>query len=359
MASTILQSHTTFQEFAAALHGHREPVALVSHLLSGLQALIPTDYNSWKEITVQGRPQVAAVFSPHNPTAASLLPMFQRHFGLHPICNYWRRSGKHSGALSWADVASKSEFETLALYKEFYGPLSVHHQLIVALEARPSHLIYIALNRNRTPFTEQERYLLTALQPHASQALQQTRELHRLRSTLASFETLVNHMNQGIMCLSARNRISWASTRTRSFLHRYWRSAPDTVCLPDMLLAWLLKSLKDAGTVGVSREPLIVQNQTSRLVVRLLVEKKERYLFFEETTMQRTFEQFKQFGLTDREAEVLGWVAQGKSNDETASILNVCSQTVKKHLERIYAALNVTNRTEAALKAHDMVHPQP
>lgn len=71
--------------------------------------------------------------------------------------------------------------------------------------------------------------------------------------------------------------------------------------------------------------------------------------------MQPTFEEFKPFGLTDREAEVLGWVPQGKSNDDTAAILTMCSQTVKKHLERMYSALGVTNRTKAALKAHDML----
>jgi ATP/maltotriose-dependent transcriptional regulator MalT len=226
---------------------------------------------------------------------------------------------------------------------------------MVALEARPSHLIYCALNRSHAPFTEEERQLLTALQPHVSQALQQLRELHRLRSTLASFETLVNNLNQGVVCLSAHNRISWANTRARSFLNSYWHSSPDTVCLPDTLLAWLLKNLEAARTGGAVRGPLIIQSQTSRLVVRLLGEKKERYLFFEEVALQPTFEKFKQLGLTDREAEVLGWVAQGKSNEDTAAILKVCSQTVKKHLERIYSALDVTNRTEAALKAHDVL----
>ena len=352
MAGTVVQSDRTFQQFAAGLHGHREPVALVSHLLSGLQTLIPTDYNSWKEITLQGHTQVTGVFSPHNATAASLLPVFQRHVADHPICKYWRSSGKHGGAFSWADVASRSEFESLALYEEFYRPLGVHHQLMVALEARPSHLIYVALNRSRTPFTEEERQLLTALQPHASRALQQLRELHRLRSTLASFETLVNNLNQGVVCLSVHNRIRWASTRARRFLQTYWRNAPGTVSLPDTLLAWLHKNLKATGSGGAVRQPLIIQSRTSRLAVRLLVEKNERYLFFEEVAIQPTFEEFKQFGLTDREAEVLGWVAQGKSNDDTAAILTVCSQTVKKHLERIYSALGVTNRTEAALKAH-------
>lgn len=355
MAGTVVQSHPMFQQFAAGLHRHCEPVTLVSHLLSGLQTLIPTDYNSWKEIALQGRPQVTGVFSPHNSTAASLLPVFQRHVGEHPICNYWRRSGKHGGAFSWPDVTSRSEFESLALYEEFYRPLGIHHQLMVALEARPSHLIYFALNRSRTPFTEPERQLLSELQPHASQALQQLREVHRLRSTLASFETLVDTLNQGILCLSAQNRISWASKRARSFLQTYWRSSPGTVCLPDALLAWLIKTLETPGTGGAVKGPLIIQSQTSRLAVRLLVEKKERYLFFEEVVIQPTFEEFKQVGLTDREAEVLGWVAQGKSNEDTAAILKVCSQTVKKHLERIYSALGVTNRTEAALKAHDIL----
>jgi ATP/maltotriose-dependent transcriptional regulator MalT len=91
------------------------------------------------------------------------------------------------------------------------------------------------------------------------------------------------------------------------------------------------------------------------LVVRLLIEKKDRYLFFEELAIQPTFEALKQVGLADREAEVLGWVAQGKSNEDTGAILKVCSQTVKKHLERIYVALGVTNRTEAALKAQDIL----
>ena len=352
MAGTVTQSHRTFQEFTAGLHGHREPVALVAHLLSGLQALIPTDYNSWKEITLERRPQVTGVFSPHNSAAASLLPMFQRHVGEHPICNYWRHSGQHDGAFSWSDVTSRSAFESLSLYEEFYRPLGIHHQLMVALETRPSHLIYFALNRSRTPFTGLERQLLTNLQPHVSRALQQLREMHRLQSTLASFETLVDTLNQGVLCLSSQNRISWASKRARSFLQTYWRSSPGTVCLPDAVLAWLIKTAEAGGAI---KGPLIIQSQTRRLVVRLLVEKKERYLFFEEVGLQSTFEEFKQIGLTDREAEVLGWVAQGKSNDETAAILTVCSQTVKKHLERIYFALGVTNRTEAALKAHDIL----
>ena len=52
--------------------------------------------------------------------------------------------------------------------------------------------------------------------------------------------------------------------------------------------------------------------------------------------------------LTQREAEVLCWVARGKSNDDVARIIGATSATVKKHLEHVYAKLGVTNRTAAS-----------
>lgn len=56
-------------------------------------------------------------------------------------------------------------------------------------------------------------------------------------------------------------------------------------------------------------------------------------------------------GLTPREAEVLFWVARGKTNDEIATVLGIGLTTVKKHLESTYAKLGVENRTSAAAMA--------
>ena len=56
-------------------------------------------------------------------------------------------------------------------------------------------------------------------------------------------------------------------------------------------------------------------------------------------------------GLTPREAEVLTWIAQGKSNYEIGVILRACTGTICKHVEHILAKLNVENRTAAAVVA--------
>jgi DNA-binding CsgD family transcriptional regulator len=55
--------------------------------------------------------------------------------------------------------------------------------------------------------------------------------------------------------------------------------------------------------------------------------------------------------LTQRESEVLMWIARGKSNRDIAEILSLSPRTVNKHLEQIYTKLGVENRTSAAAMA--------
>lgn len=55
--------------------------------------------------------------------------------------------------------------------------------------------------------------------------------------------------------------------------------------------------------------------------------------------------------LTDRQAEVLGLIAQGKPNKIIARELNISEATVKTHVTDIMRALKVTNRAQAGIAA--------
>lgn len=55
--------------------------------------------------------------------------------------------------------------------------------------------------------------------------------------------------------------------------------------------------------------------------------------------------------LTEREKEVLTWVARGLSNKAVANVLNLSSGTVKVHVSNILGKLHVNSRTEAAMLA--------
>ena len=56
-------------------------------------------------------------------------------------------------------------------------------------------------------------------------------------------------------------------------------------------------------------------------------------------------------GLTVRESEVLGLLAQGLPNKSVAKQLGISPKTVSNHLERVYAKLGVTNRAGATMAA--------
>jgi DNA-binding NarL/FixJ family response regulator len=65
------------------------------------------------------------------------------------------------------------------------------------------------------------------------------------------------------------------------------------------------------------------------------------------------------FGLSPREAEILNWIAQGKSNSEVGMILNISETTVKKHLVHVYEKMGVESRHAATLRALELLSRKP
>ena len=68
-----------------------------------------------------------------------------------------------------------------------------------------------------------------------------------------------------------------------------------------------------------------------------------------------SYEPLLALGLAPREAEVLLWVAQGKTNGDIASILTISEWTVKKHLLHIFEKLGVESRNAATLRALEIL----
>jgi DNA-binding NarL/FixJ family response regulator len=54
-------------------------------------------------------------------------------------------------------------------------------------------------------------------------------------------------------------------------------------------------------------------------------------------------------GLTDREAEILALITQGKSNADVAALTYLSPNTIKSYIRSIYRKINVASRTQAVL----------
>lgn len=78
-----------------------------------------------------------------------------------------------------------------------------------------------------------------------------------------------------------------------------------------------------------------------REYITILVERGETLVL-----RQRRF--VLKWGLSQREAEILELIAQGKTGPESAILLGISHDTVRKHMSRVFEKLGVENRTAAA-----------
>ena len=126
----------------------------------------------------------------------------------------------------------------------------------------------------------------------------------------------------------------------------------DGAALPEPLRSWL-RGVADAKG-ALPAPPTIAIDEARRLIFSLLSATSESEILFRiaidgidaQAAILR-----KLYAVTGREAEVLLWVAQGKSNRDIGEILGLSPRTVNKHLETIYQKLGVENRASAAIAA--------
>ncbi|MCI0511846.1 response regulator transcription factor [candidate division KSB1 bacterium] len=107
---------------------------------------------------------------------------------------------------------------------------------------------------------------------------------------------------------------------------------------------YLLKDAKPSDLVDAIRR--VAQGESlinSTLMTKLL----DRISNPDQTGIQ-------QFGLTNRELELLSLLSEGASNVEIAEKLFISIKTVKTHVTHIFEKLKVRNRTEAVTKVHKL-----
>jgi DNA-binding CsgD family transcriptional regulator len=111
---------------------------------------------------------------------------------------------------------------------------------------------------------------------------------------------------------------------------------------------------EDSEMVLSPPQPLMIERDAATLVARLLLDRRSNQdlIMLEERRATIAVADLCALGLTAREAEVLRWVAQGKTNPEISMILGRSVRTVQHHLEHVYRKLGVETRTAAAAEAH-------
>jgi DNA-binding CsgD family transcriptional regulator len=135
-----------------------------------------------------------------------------------------------------------------------------------------------------------------------------------------------------------------------AWLSRFFPPGVRGSCLPEPLLSTL--GARENGRLRPTT--LLVRSTESAsgwLTVRAFHDPERRCVLLVLDLLPPFAERLRPRGLTEREAEVLEWVARGKTDPEIAMILGARPRTIEKHVEHILAKLGVENRTTAALTA--------
>ena len=146
---------------------------------------------------------------------------------------------------------------------------------------------------------------------------------------------------QAVLVVAPDGRIQFATERARLWLKNFLHSRPDR--LPQAMTRWL----DDRSGGGLSSRFVVDQAGTRLCIQPICREANSIGLLLELNPVAFTGNGSRH-ALTERQVEVLAWVARGKTNAEIARILSLKTGTIGKYLERIFPKLGVENRTAAA-----------
>jgi CheY-like chemotaxis protein/DNA-binding CsgD family transcriptional regulator len=211
-------------------------------------------------------------------------------------------------------------------------------------------------------------FVTKPVQPEEVQARVQTHlQIRELQSTLElknrelaeeielrldAEKQLEASLEQALLVTNRQGQILFATGQARILLNTFFSGTADNR-LPDELRTWLngpenqkprLISHRKRGEIEIDHFALSKSGNLSLLRI-------------EHRNGDNGPKALLALGVTAREAEVLYWMAEGKTNPEIAIIIDASLNTVKKHAINLFAKLGVETRTAAARLALGVLTP--
>jgi DNA-binding CsgD family transcriptional regulator len=165
-------------------------------------------------------------------------------------------------------------------------------------------------------------------------------------------EVLESALGQALLIANTRGEILFATRKARIILQTVFAQTSDSM-IPNAIRAWLIEG--DTSKPFAVRHPEkgefeIHHFSFSHAGNLSLLRLEKRFVDHGPKALMA-------LGLTRREAEVLYWITEGKTNPEIAIILEASPETVKKHAANLYAKLGVPTRIAAARCALSVLQP--
>jgi DNA-binding CsgD family transcriptional regulator len=160
----------------------------------------------------------------------------------------------------------------------------------------------------------------------------------QVQQLLTLFRDVLNQ--RAIVNLTIDRQIEFMTPQAEQLLNRYF-GCRESNTLPGCLDHWLKQQISQRSSnedTLCSSMPLHIEQSGQQLLIYWVLDplKEQVFLLLEERELSAfSIVALESLGLTQREAEVLFWVAKDKSNAAIARVLDCCEGTVRKHLEHL------------------------
>ncbi len=303
----------------------------------GLTELIPCIDASYNEMNPSAK-RIRWASEPENGAMDDYAPIFARLMRQNPLVRHFEDTAD-TRAMMWSDIAPFEEISKTELYQEMFRPLGVEAQMALVLPTPPGIVVGFAVNAGAEGFSERDRRVLNTLRPHLAHFYRsiQLREVARedpgWTGALANGDGIVEAVTEDADRLENETGIELIEGEP----------------IPDALRQPFLDDIHtyDPARPAVISRPTRISEEADGVAGWHVPGPVGPHVLGIQTNIDASRRRLEDAGLTVRQTEVALQLAEGGTNLAIAGRLGIAEGTLRKHLERIYRALEVTDRATA------------
>lgn len=329
----------------------RDAASLPAVMLQAIRRLIPCLFCTYNHFDNRAGNLVAAYHPAEwQGKMEAIMPRMAPHLDSHPVYRNVYDNGDGSPHFV-SDFATEEEWSRTP-FAAALETIGVRDSLIFCLHTSRQELVFIALNRAERSFSERDREVAASLRPHLAAALENAVAFTEAQALALLSARAIERASQGVALVDRQGNILHTNAAAGDLLRRFFpKESSWKAVLPAPVRVWLVRQ---QGSHPLPAEPMDVPADGCNLLIRSATLADDRYiLLFQENNFSLRTEKLQSLGLSKREAEVLHWVGEGKSNTEIGTILGISPRTVGKHLELIFKKIQVDTRVAAALRVKE------
>lgn len=311
--------------------------------MTGLTELIPCVDASFNELNPSaGRIRWSAF--PENSLMDHYAPLFAELMLQNPLVRYFDETAD-TRAMMWSDLATLDQIQQTDLHQQMFGPLGVYSQMALVLPAPPGIIVGFAVNTGVDGFSERDRAVMNTLRPHLAHYYR----VIQLRNELSGQQPGPKPRGWTGALANREGVVEAVSDNARQLEEESGVRLTEGEPLPEPLRASFA-----AGVSGYApSQPAVlsrstrISNEANGVAGWHVPGPVAPHVVIVQAEVDVASQRLEAAGLSPRQVDVALQLAEGGTNRALAQRLGIAEGTLRKHLERIYRALEVNDRATA------------